>query len=68
MLKIMLSALVDKLPAASPDIKFEMNAKPIDLSSWSQLLPMLKEYELEGKMNLSPSANGPLAQLQYKSI
>ena len=38
------------------NIHFE--AKPIDLKPWSELVPMLKEYELEGKLTLDGAAKG----------
>ena len=45
------------------NIHFE--AKPIDLKPWSELVPMLKEYELEGKVGLSGEAKGTADALQY---
>lgn len=45
------------------NIKFE--AKPIDLKPWSELVPMLKEYELEGKVGLKGEAKGTADALQY---
>jgi len=45
------------------NIHFE--AKPIDLNPWSELVPMLKEYELEGKVGLSGEAKGTADALQY---
>lgn len=43
----------------------EFEAKPIDLQPWSELLPMLKEYELEGKIGLKGEAKGTADSLQY---
>ena len=45
------------------DLKFD--AKPVDLKPWSELVPMLKEYELEGKLGLSGDAGGRLDALNY---
>jgi hypothetical protein len=41
------------------------NAKPIDLKSWSELVPMLKEYELEGALGLVGGVTGKPEALQY---
>lgn len=45
------------------NIDFE--AKPIDLQPWSELVPMLKEYDLEGKVGLKGQAKGTADSLQY---
>jgi uncharacterized protein involved in outer membrane biogenesis len=45
------------------DLKFE--AKPVDLKPWSDLVPMLKEYELEGKLGLKGEVNGKPEALHY---
>ncbi|MBS1960325.1 MAG: AsmA family protein [Bdellovibrionales bacterium] len=47
------------------DITF--NAKPIDLKPWSELVPMLKEFELEGKLGLDGGLKGPADKLQYNA-
>ncbi len=45
------------------NIHFE--AKPIDLKPWSDLVPMLKEYELEGKIGIKGDVKGTADSLQY---
>ena len=47
------------------DILFE--AKPIELKPWSELVPMLKEYELEGKIGLKGEVKGTPDALQYSA-
>ena len=44
-------------------IRFE--SKPVDLKSWSDLIPMLKEYELEGKLGLKGEVKGKPEAIQY---
>ena len=44
---------------------FHFEAKPVDLKSWSELIPMLKEYELEGKLGLKGDAKGKPEALNY---
>lgn len=46
---------------------FTFNAKPIELKSWSELIPMLKEYELEGKLALDGAFKGKPEALQYNA-
>jgi uncharacterized protein involved in outer membrane biogenesis len=48
---------------AGADIHFE--TKPVDLKPWSELGPMLKEYELEGKLNLAGNVKGKPEALNY---
>jgi len=50
---------------AGANINFE--AKPVDLKPWSDLVPMLKEYELEGKVTLKGGAKGTPEALQYQA-
>ena len=45
------------------NIHFE--AKPIELKSWSDLVPMLKEYELEGALGLNGNVKGKPEVLNY---
>jgi hypothetical protein len=42
-------------------------AKPVDLKPWSELIPMLKEYELEGKLSLKGSVKGSAEKLDYQA-
>jgi hypothetical protein len=48
---------------AGANVHFE--TKPVDLKSWSELVPMLKEYELEGQLTLSGDVKGQPAALNY---
>jgi uncharacterized protein involved in outer membrane biogenesis len=50
---------------AGANIHFE--AKPIDLKPWSELVPMLKEYELEGKVGLVGDVKGKPEALAYNA-
>lgn len=59
--EVSLSGKFEKLGAF--DLKFD--AKPVDLKPWSELIPMLKEYELEGKLGLSGGAGGRLETIGY---
>lgn len=43
----------------------EFNAKPIEIKAWSQIIPMLKEYELEGLISLEGNVKGQPEALQY---
>jgi uncharacterized protein involved in outer membrane biogenesis len=45
------------------DFKFE--AKPVDLKPWSDLVPMLREYDLEGKLGLKGEVKGKPESIQY---
>ncbi len=42
-------------------------AKPVNLKPWSELIPMLKEYELEGKLSLKGSVKGSAEKLDYQA-
>ena len=45
----------------------DFSTLPIDLKSWSDLVPMLKEYELEGKLTLSGDVKGKPEAMQYNA-
>ncbi len=47
------------------NINFE--AKPIELKSWSELVPMLKAYELEGALGLVGDVKGKPEALTYNA-
>lgn len=47
--------------------QFTFGAPPIDLKPWSQLVPMLKEYELEGKLSVDGKVQGPVSALEYQA-
>jgi AsmA protein len=48
---------------AGANIQFE--AKPIDLKPWSELVPMLKAFELEGVVSMKGDIKGTPDALQY---
>lgn len=47
------------------DLRFE--SKPVDLKPWSELIPMLREYELEGRLTLSGQVKGKPEALSYSA-
>jgi len=61
--EILISGVFHKDQGA--DFKFE--AKPVDLKPWSELVPMLKEYELDGKLSLTGGFKGKPESLQYEA-
>ncbi len=60
-----MSALISKLQTVDPSVKLELRSKPIELAAWSQILTMLKEYELEGRMDINSKVSGPLSKINY---
>jgi uncharacterized protein involved in outer membrane biogenesis len=48
-------------------LDFRYEAKPVELKPWSELVPMLKEYELEGKLGLKGTLKGKPESLQYQA-
>jgi len=48
-----------------PVVDIEFKSNTIDLSSWNELIPMLKEYSLSGTASLDGFAKGPSSKLQY---
>lgn len=49
----------------SPVIKGSIASNDVDLSTWNQLIPMLKEYELTGIMKFQTELDGPASSLNY---
>jgi uncharacterized protein involved in outer membrane biogenesis len=45
----------------------DFSANPVDLKPWSALVPMLKEYELEGKLTLGGDVKGKPEALEYSA-
>ncbi len=62
--EVLLSGVFHKDQGA--DFKFE--AKPVDLKPWNELVPMLKAYELEGKLGLKGELKGKPESLQYEAM
>ncbi len=46
---------------------FKFDAKPVDLKPWNELVPMLKAYELEGRLALNGGLKGKPDALQYEA-
>jgi AsmA protein len=46
---------------------FLFESKPVDLKPWSALVPMLKEYELEGKLGVNGKIYGQPEAMQYQA-
>lgn len=61
--EVTVSGIYDK--ATGANIHFD--AKPVDLKPWSELVPMLKEYELEGKLGLVGDVKGKTEALAYNA-
>jgi hypothetical protein len=62
--EITLSGIFSQVTGA--DLAFK--AKPIELKSWSDLVPMLKEYELEGAIQLDGTIKGKPESLGYRAL
>jgi AsmA protein len=46
---------------------FRFQSKPVELKLWSELIPMLKEYELEGRITLAGTFQGKPAAPAYSA-
>ena len=51
----------------SPIVKLSVKSNEIEMKPWSELVPMLKQFELAGKAGFSAEANGPSDKLAYKA-
>ena len=60
------SGQITNLPLA-PTVRCRVKSNDIELKSWSELIPMLREYELGGKMSLSAELGGPADKLTYQA-
>lgn len=49
----------------APLLELNIKTNTVDLASWNELVPMLKEYSLSGKADLSAWAKGPMDKIQY---
>lgn len=52
---------------ASPVVQLQFKSNEIALKPWSQLVPMLKDYDLAGTASLSGGARGPSDKLDYQA-
>jgi uncharacterized protein involved in outer membrane biogenesis len=60
------SGTISNLDSA-PTVKYAVKSNEIELKSWVELLPMLKEYELGGSANLSAEVSGPTSKIAYQA-
>ncbi|HAR44202.1 MAG TPA: hypothetical protein DCS07_16480 [Bdellovibrionales bacterium] len=51
----------------SPAMDFKLRSNVIELKPWVELVPMLKDYELGGSVQLTADAKGPLDRLVYQA-
>ncbi len=58
---------VSDMQKVSPTLDFGLVSNPIDLSSWGKLIPALKPFDLEGRMDLRAKAQGPTDKLKYEA-
>ena len=59
------SGVISNLPAA-PTVRYKLKSNDIELKQWVELVPMLKEYELGGKANLSFDVSGQADKASYQ--
>jgi uncharacterized protein involved in outer membrane biogenesis len=52
---------------ANATVSYQVSSNTIELKSWNELLPMLKEYELGGTASLSANVTGPVSKLNYQA-
>ncbi|MDR3608543.1 MAG: AsmA family protein [Oligoflexia bacterium] len=52
--------------AEQPVIAYQAKSNSVELKPWVELVPMLKDYELGGTVNLAVEANGPANKLVYQ--
>lgn len=53
--------------AVYPQLAFEAGSNRVELSPWVELIPMLKDYQLNGAFRFVASAHGTSEQPQYKA-
>lgn len=53
--------------AGTTDVKIALKTNEVDLKPWNQLIPMLKDYELEGIAKLTANAGGTADKLEYQA-
>jgi hypothetical protein len=52
---------------ASPVMDLTIKSNSVELKPWSELIPLLKQYELGGSASFNAEARGPTAQIQYRA-
>lgn len=50
-----------------PVVKMNVSSNEISLKPWSEVIPMLKEYDLGGVATFDASADGPSSKLNYRA-
>ena len=59
--QVIVKGVFDKILGAD----FRFDTQPVSLKSWSDLIPMLKEYELDGSLSLVGDVKGKPEALSY---
>jgi len=50
----------------APSARFELSSNAIELKPWQELVPLLREYDPSGRIQLQGKASGPVNQLSYE--
>ncbi len=61
------SGSLSGLDTTAPTVHYTVKSNEIELKSWTELVPMLKEYELGGSANLSAEVGGQTTKLAYQA-
>ena len=54
-------------PTGSPVLNYTAKSNAIELKPWVELVPMLKDFDLGGNVQLDAAANGPTDKLAYRA-
>jgi hypothetical protein len=52
---------------ATAAVQYQITSNEIELKPWTELVPMLKEYELGGSANMSAAIGGQVSKLSYQA-
>jgi uncharacterized protein involved in outer membrane biogenesis len=52
---------------ATATVQYQVTSNEIELKPWTELVPMLKEYELGGSAKLSAAIGGQVSKLSYQA-
>ncbi|CAK9251998.1 unnamed protein product [Sphagnum jensenii] len=52
---------------ATAAVQYQITSNEIELKPWTELVPMLKEYELGGSTTLSAAVGGQVSKLSYQA-